>query len=120
MKTVTLFDPSTGVFCGICTVPDSAFARMVRDGVYFKEGRFDRRTQRVDLEIGDVVAYDPPVDPVAEQAAKSDGAHRAIRTAEQAQARAVREALLAILPDGPEKARLQKIDDEIASKRGDL
>ena len=94
-------------------------------------------SQRVDLETGRLVDYQPPqpnadhewdattkrwrkrVDVVQRETRRAN-AVQAIEAAERAQARAVREALLATLPDGPEKTRLQQIEDQIAARRADL
>ena len=97
-------------------------------------GAFDRLSQRVDVAAvaaaGEgaraddfVIAYRRPQAQIdAEQIAMRDATARlAIVAIERnAQPRAVREALLSLLADGPAKSRLQTIDDEIAAKREGL
>lgn len=100
-------------------------------------GSFDRLSQRVDLDTGQVVDYQPP-QPDADhewnaerrrwvkrpavllRERRREAALAEIARVEIAQARAVREILLAVLPDGPEKTRLQQIEDQIAARRSDL
>jgi hypothetical protein len=75
------------------------------------EGRHDRATRRV--VDGQVVPWVSTGN--AERHRSS--AVRAIAVLERTQARAVREALIEILPDGAAKQRLQEIDAAIASQR---
>jgi hypothetical protein len=60
MRTITLFDQSTGEFRRVLTIPDRAVAANVPRGFGFKEGRFDRLSQRVDLDSGQVVDVQQP------------------------------------------------------------
>lgn len=104
-----------------------------RPGAGLVVGEFDRNTQRIDVAALAKSGGGSPQDFIveherdaseiqAEQRLESARhARRAIDRMERiAQPRAVREALLGLLDDGPEKARLQAIDDEIAAKRSDL
>jgi hypothetical protein len=84
-------------------------------------GAFDRTRQRVDVETGRVVAYERPAAELeAEQrAARDREARQRIAALERAQLRPMREAQLD--PANVEaRTRLQSIETEIASLRGDL
>ena len=116
MKTITLFDPTTGGFGAVMEMPDWALTQIEKSGKAFKIGRFDKRTQRVDVATGQVVAYQrPDAELDAEQkAAREQRARRRIAELERQQARRVRELL------APSDARLQAIEDEIAGLRSSL
>lgn len=112
MKTITPFDPNTGRFGAVLQVPDAAAERYKP----FKEGRFDKRTQRVDLATNSVVTYQRHASEIdAEQrAVRARLARRRIQQLEISQARRVRELLAENDPT------LKAIDDEIAALRADL
>ncbi len=122
MKTVTLFDERTGLFGRVLMMPDHAIAANVPDGFGFKEGRFDKHSQRVDVETGEVIAYERPqaeVDRERREVRRADS-QREVEVIERDGQRALREAVLLLLPDGPLKDRIKADDDAIAAKRPDL
>ncbi len=98
-------------------------------------GAYDHLSQRVDVVTGAVVDWQPPqpdsdhewsaerrrwlkTRAVQEREIAAAAAERAIQAAESAQARAVREALLELLPnDSPARQRLQQAEDAIAAER---
>lgn len=137
MKTVSFYDPQTGLFTGRrFTGPGKYIARNTPDGCVAMEGVFDHLSQRVDLETGEVVDYQPP---------KPDDDHewdehrrqwrlkreirrslrqraetlRSIEELERKQLRPARE--LAIDPENAEaRQRLTEIEAQIAALRGEL
>jgi hypothetical protein len=128
---------SDGVVVTHTSCPVRQLARNTPAGCGARAGEIDPLSQRIDQQTLEVVDYQPPqpdadhewdattkrwrIRPAVEQRnARRESARRQIEAAEVAQARSVREALLAILPDGPEKTRLQQIEDQIAARRGDL
>jgi hypothetical protein len=112
-KQRSFYDPSTGLFTGrVIRCPDAALEANTPAGMAAIEGRFDERTQRVDVQTGEVVAYDAPPDPVE----KRNRARARIRALEAKQKRPLRE--LSIDPSNDEaKRRLQEIDAEISELR---
>lgn len=118
--TYSFYDASTGLFTSRTFAGSAqALALNTPRGTRAIEGTFDRLTQRVDLATGEVVKRERPAEEVeAEQKAKlAEESRRVIGELEAKQQRVVREALLALLPAGPEKLRLEEIDAEIAAKR---
>jgi hypothetical protein len=113
-----------GRFMGAFGTNDKNYEEMLEAntpaGAAAKEGHFDPLTQRVDLETGEVVEYQPDVANI--ELVQKDAAARAeIDRLEVSQMRAVREALLELLPDGSEaKTKLLEIDGAIAEQRADL
>lgn len=115
---VTVYDENTGIVLRCMTVPERAIEPNVRQGEAWIEGHLDKRSQRVDVATGKVIAYERPATEIeAEQrAALQQRARRRINELEGSQARPLRE--LAIEPENAEaKQRLQKIDEEIAAMR---
>lgn len=102
------------------------------------EGEFDRLSQSVDVKTLDVVDYRPPqpdddhewdstekrwvlTRDASEQQVRDRAARSAISLIEEKSGpRAVREALLLVLPDGDEKVRLAAFDAEIEEHRKDI
>ena len=124
MKTWSFYDERTGLFTGrLFSGADRHLRANTRAGSVAIEGRHDKLTQRVDVDTGEILVYECPRDEIdAEQRRlRVAAANLAIEALERnAQPRAVREALLALLPDGPEKSALKAIDDQISTKRVDL
>lgn len=131
------YDLETGRLLGkTLSGPDaSVLASNTPAGAGAVEGHYDPLSQRVELATGAVIDYQPPqpsedhewVDrrwrlkkDAAAREIRRRAARKAIDAVEWKQARAVREALISVLPDGPAKQRLQQIDDEIATLRSDL
>lgn len=115
---VTIYAKDTGIVLRCMTVPKRAIAPNVRQGEAWIEGHLDKRSQRVDVATGAVVAYQRPASEIeAEQRAARDRlARQRIAELERAQHRPLRE--LAIDPANAEaKKRLTKIDEEIAALR---
>jgi hypothetical protein len=127
------YDLETGRFTGrrfLC--PARAVEANTLEGCGAVEGRFDPRTHRVDVEAladaGDdahpedfVVSYERPAAEV--EAEQRDVAARAARRKvdeleQHEQPRAVREALLELLPENSQaRRRLLEIEAEIADRR---
>jgi hypothetical protein len=140
MKLVTPFDNATGLFAAPVFASEAYLVRLESTGVAMVAGRFDKRTQRVDVVAlaaagpsaapqDFVVPYQQPLQIRAaiDREVRRIDALGAIDTMERQQARVIREsvvALLALLPNGPEKAqlqaRVQQIDDQIAARRQEL
>jgi hypothetical protein len=101
------------------------------------EGNFDPLSQRVDIETGQLIDYQPP-QPSADHEwnadtkrwqlsaaaqSKLDGntaAMTSISSGELRSLRAMRELLLVLSVEGAERDRLKAIDDEIVSLRPQL
>jgi len=133
MRAWAFYDIATGALIGrTIMAPDRAMVDAnTPEGCAAIEGRYDPASQRVDLEVGDVVDWQPP-SPGQDHAWDSES-KRYVLTAKarerraalaaiakierQSGPRAVREALLSLLPDGAEKSRLQELDDAIAAER---
>lgn len=62
----------------------------------------------------------PPLTPAQQKAMRNAQRQGAINRLEVGNLRALREALLAVLPAGPEHARLQKIEDDIKAERDQI
>ena len=145
MKVFSFYDPLTGLFTG-ATVSGNAqsLAANLPANRAAIEGRFDRICQRVDVVSGAVVDYQPPQtdadhewraeNPEAPTRASQRwrwlkrpeilalelahaNARAAIAEQEAASLRAMREALIATLPEGPALQRLREIDREISAAR---
>jgi hypothetical protein len=134
MTTLTVFDLETGDFSRSLSIPKSADPlAQIRAGEGFKLGRFDKRSQRVDLTTGDVVDYQPPspgagyewnvtskrwvkrADVIAREARQAQAAQR-IDELELSQRRPVRE-LLIDPNNAAARTRLVEIEAEIATQR---
>lgn len=129
MSTWSFYNLETGLFhSGTFTTGARAPARAMRDvnantpeGFAAIEGRYDRLTQRVDVDTGQVIAYERPPSEIADeqQTADEQRARRGIEALEVAQLRPLRE--LAIDPDNATaKQRLVDIDAEIVALRPPL
>jgi hypothetical protein len=133
------YDLQTGLFIGRSHGGDErSLALNMPEGVGAMEHVADWQSQRVDLETGELVDWQPPppssdhewieatrrwerkADLVAQEV-ESGKAAAAIESAERQQARAVREALLDLLPkDHPARERLAAADEAIAAERRKL
>jgi hypothetical protein len=113
---VSFYDPETGIFTG--RQFRGAFRILEANtpaGMKALIGRYDHRTQRVDVETGKVVVYAAPPDPVENR--NRDRA--SIRALEATQLRAMRELMLD--PGNTDaRRRLVEIDAEILGLRGRL
>lgn len=137
MKVCSLYDPATGHFTGeIVGGSPKQLAANMPPGLLAIEGRFDRLSQRVDLETGTVVDWQPPAPDgdhewnpdskrwvlkieIAAAIERSRAALAEIEKLEGSQARPLRE--LAIDPSAESAAaKLRAIDEEIAALRRDL
>lgn len=112
----SFYDPKTGRFDARTFTGSAKLARLNARGKVPIEGRYDHRSQRVDVDSGAVVSYERPAAEVdaEQQAARDRSARRRIRELEAQQARRVRELLADSDP------RLKAIDDEIVELRGVL
>ncbi len=134
-KIYSVYEAATGIFTGQLLHCDDEELLSVRlpSGTLAREGKFDRRCQRVELETGAVLAYRAPA-PSGDQGWNNaevrwqldlvrSGEDRAamirahIHVLELSQGRAIREATL-----GDETAimRLKEIDTEIRNLRKEL
>ncbi|HTE42633.1 MAG TPA: hypothetical protein VK629_17565 [Steroidobacteraceae bacterium] len=79
MSMVSFYKLDTGLFTGVfISANDRVIAANCKEGESFIAGRYDRKTHRVDIATGKVVAYQPPADEVtAEQKLKADKRARA-------------------------------------------
>lgn len=110
----SFYSLADGTFTGrrFTTSSPELLAANTPEGCAAIAGRHDRQTARVDLETGEVVAYEPPPDARRER----DRAEARIARLESRQARPIRELFLN--PNNAEaKRRLQEIEDEIAALR---
>lgn len=132
MKCWSFYEGATGRFIGRRFMGlESALAANTPSGCQAIEGVFDHLAQRVDLEAGRVVEWQPPQPDadhewnattrrwqkrpeVAARELRRAVAIKRIADLERAQARTVRELLVA------QSARLKEIDDEIAALRADV
>jgi hypothetical protein len=141
MPTWSKYRRTDGLFTGQRFTAKNA--RVVADNVDDQhaliEGAFDHLSQRVDIQTGDVVDYQPPRPsddhewnavtkrwqrPESVELALAQGrrARAEIQLTEQSSARAQRELLLLLsvaagLEGRPEHRRLQEVDDAIAGHR---
>lgn len=135
MKTYSFFDPATGAIdpSTVTCALKQALANDRQDLTRI-EGHLDHLSQRVDVETGEVVDYQPPQPSLSHEwdattrrwrltdAAKQAELRRAVAQArinqiESKQMRALRE--MALGKEGA-AARLARMDDEIAALRPDL
>jgi len=136
MRHFHFYDLSTGrLLSKSMTAPDeTVLAANTPAGAAAIEGRFDRESQRVDLVTLEVADWQPPqpspqhewvgrrwvLTAAAAKIERDDReARRDIQSAELSQARAVREALLELLPvESPARVKLAELDELIVGKRG--
>jgi len=137
VKTITLYDLQTGLMGPVITMPDRRDPAAPK-GFGMKLGRHDPLSRRVDVSTGEVIDYQPPAPseqyrwdtvsrrwvptPEAEAMQLADRlARRAlVKLEERSGPRAVREGLIAALPDGPQRQRLLELDAEAAVHRKNL
>lgn len=135
MKHWSFYDPTTGRFLGSggSFKDESMMQANTPDGMAAIEGRYDHEAQRIDMATGSIVDYQPP-QPSADHEWDEEAKRWALsRTAQdrsrllgdldaldKKQGRALREAILAVLPDGPERVRLAALDAEAAELRTQL
>jgi len=138
MRTWSFYDQETGDISGkrFRAINDRVLAANTPTGFTAIEGAFDRLSQRVDVETGKVIDYQPPAPdddhewnatrrrwvkkPEVLAAERRDKAARdRIAELEASQLRATREHLLDPIDPAP-TARLRAIDDEIKTLRSDL
>jgi len=131
---VSFYDKSTGLFTGRSfSGPHEALALNTAADEGAIVGRFDHLSQRVDLETGQVIDYQPPspsddhawhaaskrwvLKREVQEAIAADGKARgAIAKQEQLSLRAIRELLLD--PQNKDaRARLQSVESAIAAAR---
>lgn len=136
MTTWSFYDKETGLFDGSTYGCDhDKFVEANARGRGFVEGRFDPLSQRVNVDTGKVVDYipdQPGSDHEWDGTAKRWRLNPEVQASLDAQAvalaaieeseklsgpRAVREALLVLLPAGPERDRLSAIEDQIKASR---
>jgi hypothetical protein len=136
MRTWSFYDQVSGSFSGrrFRALNDRALDANTPDGLVPLEGTFDRLSQRVDVQTGKVVDFQPPQPDAdhewnaesrrwvkkaavlaAERADKQ--ARTRIAELEASQARAIREHTLG---DATAIDRLRTIDDEIKTLRSDI
>jgi len=122
LRTWGIYSTTTGLFTGrhfLCF--ESEIARNIPEGCEALQGRYDRFSQRVDVETGIVVAYERPKAEVDAEARSARDLHarRRIEQLERAQHRPLREAQLDPA-NADAHARLAQIESEIAELRADL
>ena len=142
MKTYSFYDAAAGTFIGRTYAgPETDLRTNTPEGCVAMEGEFDRLCQRVDIDSGKVVDWQPPApsgDPLrtwawaaaarrwvaqptlaARKAERIVAVQAAIEKLEAAQARPVREALAALIAGGkPAKDssdKLSKVVSEVAA-----
>lgn len=135
MKHWSFYDLATGrlIGSGGSFKDEAMMIANTPEGAAAIEGRYDHESQRVDLKTGEVVDYQPPQpssdhewDEEAKRWALSRAAQDRNRLLndlddlDKKQGRALREAILAVLPDGPERVRLAALDAEAAELRTQL
>ncbi|MCB9902362.1 MAG: hypothetical protein H6826_13550 [Planctomycetes bacterium] len=131
-RTWSFYDPATGRLVGrTFSGPEAALAINTPPGLAAIEGQHDHVTHRVSLSTGLVEKWREPApsrdhewDSTAgawqlSTAAERRAALAEILAAESLQARALREAVLELLPPGKGQ-RLREIDDSIATHRAKL
>lgn len=113
---MSFYDPKTGLFTGRMFIgPARTVELNTPSGCKAMPGKYDHRSQRVDLETGEVVAYEAPPDPRA----RRRKVRQRIASLERRQLRPLRE--LALNPeDSDTRARLAALDGEIAKQREQL
>lgn len=123
MKTWSFYHSDTGIFSGrFFSGSERLLALHLLNGQTPIEGRYDRLSQRVDLTTGQVVDYQPPqpdadhewnaetkrwqLRPNVERERQADMVARdEMQAIELGDLRAMREALLSMLPPGSEAAK---------------
>jgi hypothetical protein len=117
MKRFSFYHAETGVFSSKRYYGNyAALASNTPHSHVPLEGVYDRRTQRMDIVAGEVVAYEPPPPSADEVRAKARReALQAIQRLEASQQRAIREAVLS-----GDSARLQDIEQKIAEIRKEI
>lgn len=138
MPTWTQYRKSDGLFTG-CKFSGSSLRAIARkagdDPFEWLAGDFDHLSQRVDLDTGEVIDYQPPATspehewdertrrwllPLAlRQAITAEKrAREVIAAAEATSQRALREAMIELLPENsPARQRLLEVDDIVATAR---
>lgn len=118
MSTWSFYSLETGLFTG--RVSSASKLGKVPDGCGAMVGRYDRLSQRVDLDTGEVVEHrDEALNAARQREARARAARRRIARLEAQQARPLRE--LAIDPNNAAaKQRLAEIDAQIAELRTDI
>jgi len=124
IRTFCFYDESTGLFTGntfsaASVDVDRIVAKNTPPGMRAIEGRYDHRSQRVDLATGTVID-DPELSRMHherdERRKRRDVARAKIADLERRQLRAQRELLLN--PDNAEaRARIQAIEEQISELR---
>lgn len=148
MKVWSFYDPTTGLFTGhVLSGSDNDLAANLPENLAAIQGRYDRLSQRVNVETQQVEDWQPPQPDddhewraeapdaptraeqrwrwvkkadVVERERRAAQAQAKINDMERSAARAMREALLLLLPESPERQRLTEVEQRIASLRGDL
>lgn len=119
MRTWAFYDLATGLFTGkhlMCT--EDMLSRNTAEGCASIAGRYDRYTQRVDLDTGEVVS-DPSLSMERDQQRMREQALAQIAELERRQLRPQRELLV----DGNNeeaRSRLIEIDERIATLRAQI
>lgn len=134
IKHYMLFDKTSGLFLSHLTADEDQLGCNTPSGCGAVEGLFDHMSQRVDMETGKVVDYQPPKPSAdhewngetkrwqitagaADKINRSNAAHSRIAQLEASQHRHVREHCLGIAGAAE---RLKAIDDEIFSLQSHL
>lgn len=114
MKHYALYSLATGIFDGrTLALPESMLKLNTPPGMGALEGHFDPRSQRVDLETGEVVAWHaPPPSQAESEAADLRAALQRAGVLEKKQGRSIR-ALLLDPNDSQARARLTEIESQI-------
>jgi hypothetical protein len=137
MKTFSFFDPATGELSAeTVTCSDRQADANTRPGLTRIEGGLDHLSQRVDIETGDVIDYQPPApsdlhewdasikrwrlpDAVVAAQAEQRALLAMIQRIEARQPRALRELMLTP-SDRDARQRIADLDSEIAALRAKL
>jgi hypothetical protein len=137
MKTYSFFDPATGELSAETVTHSERQAEAnTRPGLTRIEGKLDHLSQRVDIETGDVVDYQPPApsvqhewdaaikrwklpDAVIAAQAEQRALQSMIQRIEARQPRAIRELMLTP-SDRDARQRIADLDSEIAALRAKL
>lgn len=113
----SVYRMDTGELTGVViSVGDDQLERNTPPGCKLIDGVFSPRTHRVDVSTGKAVVKDnPEVEDVAatinDQYSRAEMARLELRSL-----RALREAVLDLLPDGPAKDRLKQTNDQIINE----
>lgn len=115
MKTYSFYDPSTGLLAGgTVTLPDGLLDLNTPAGLVAIEGAFDQRSQRIDLDSGEVVAWHPAPDPQRDAAHRRWEQERSVQQLEARQARSIR-ALMLDPNDQQARQRLADLEAQIVA-----